>query len=181
MSNMIVAKRYAVALFQIAKEKQTLDQIETELRVVQQVFTSNKELTDLLSNPKISIEKKKSLVKGAFSAFSEQVLNTLYLLIDRHRETIVSELVTVFIDLANEERGIAEAKVYTVRPLTDNEQQNISTQFAKKIGKASLRIENVIDRTLVGGVKIRIGNRIYDGSVSGKLQRLERELIAKRS
>jgi F-type H+-transporting ATPase subunit delta len=181
MSNGIVAKRYAVALFQLAKEKQTLDQIEAELRVVKQVFTSNAKLTELLSNPKVSVEKKKGLVKDAFAAFSEQVLNTLYLLLDRHRETIVAELVDEFIDLANEERGIAEAKVYTVRPLTDVEQANISTQFARKVGKVSLRIENIVDRTLIGGVKIRIGNRIYDGSVSGKLQRLERELVAKRS
>jgi F-type H+-transporting ATPase subunit delta len=180
MSNGIVAKRYAVALFQLAKEQQTLDQIEAELRVVKQVFSGNEELQAVLTNPKISIESKKGIVSGAFASFSQHVLNTLYLLIDRHRETIVTDFVDSFVELTNEERGIAEAKVYSVRPLNQDEQKGLSDIFAKSIGKKSLQIENIIDKSLIGGVKIRIGNRIYDGSVNGKLQRLERELIAKR-
>jgi len=177
MSSGVVAKRYAVALFQLAKEQQSLEQTEAELRVVKQVFTSNQELQAVLTNPKISVVKKKDLVTTAFSSFSKHVINTLYLLIDRHRETVVAEMADQFIELANEERGIAEAKVYSGRSLTEDEKANLSSAFAKKVGKSSLRIDNVVDSSILGGVKIRIGNRIYDGSIQGKLKRLERELI----
>ena len=55
--------------------------------------------------------------------------------------------------------------------------QSISTTFAKKVGKQSLRIENIIDPTLIGGIRLQIGNRIYDSSLSGKLERLKKDLI----
>ncbi|MBD8069501.1 F0F1 ATP synthase subunit delta [Bacillus sp. PS06] len=180
MSNGVVAKRYALALFQLAKEQQTLDQIEAELRVVKQVFTTNKELMVFLTSPKIQADTKKAALKEAFASASNTVLNTLFLLVDRHRTTVITEVVDQFIEQANEERGVAEAKVYSVRPLTDTEKAGISAMFAKNIGKAALRIENIVDKSLIGGVKIRIGNRIYDGSVNGKLERLERDLMTKR-
>lgn len=180
MSNGIVAKRYAVALFQLAKEQNRIDQVENELLVVKEVFTTNKELIDVLSHPKVTNETKKSIVKESFSKLSQQVTNTLLLLVDRHRADIVTEVVHYFVQNANEERGTEDAIVYSVRPLSETELTSISTSFAKKIGKASLRLENVVDKNLIGGVKLRIGNRIYDGSVSGKLERIERQLVANR-
>lgn len=180
MSNGIVAKRYAVALFQLAKEQNVIDKIENELLVVKEVFTTNRELIDVLNHPKVKSDEKKSLVKEAFASLSQQVVNTLLLLVDRHRVDVVEELVNQFVQSANEARGTEDAIVYSVRPLTDNELSSLSASFAKKIGKTSLRLQNVVDSKLLGGVKLRIGNRIYDGSVSGKLERIERQLVANR-
>lgn len=180
MSNGMVAKRYAVALFQLAKEQNVIDQIENELLVVKEVFTTNQELIDVLNHPKVTNEAKKSIVKEAFGSLSQQVVNTLYLLVDRHRVDVVTEIVNHFVQSANEVRGTEDAIVYSVRPLSDTELSAISTSFAKKIGKNSLRLQNVVDAKLIGGVKLRIGNRIYDGSVSGKLERIERQLVANR-
>ncbi|MGM7721842.1 F0F1 ATP synthase subunit delta [uncultured Metabacillus sp.] len=180
MSNEIVANRYAVALFELAKEQNQLDQIESELLVVKEVFSTNKELIDVLNHPKVTNETKKSIVKEAFAGLTQQVVNTLLLLVDRHRSNIVTDVVNYFVQHANEVRGTEDAIVYSVRPLTEAELTSISTSFAKKIGKVSLRLENVVDKGLIGGVKLRIGNRIYDGSVSGKLERIERQLVANR-
>lgn len=180
MSKGIVAKRYAVALFQLAKEQNTIDQIENELLVVKEVFTTNKDLIDVLNHPKVTIKAKKSIVKESFASLSKQVVNTLFLLVDRHRVDIVTDVVDYFVQNANKARGTEDAIVYSVRPLTENELSSISTSFAKKVGKTSLRLQNVVDKKLLGGVKLRIGNRIYDGSVSGKLERLERQLVANR-
>ncbi|WP_027408021.1 F0F1 ATP synthase subunit delta [Anoxybacillus tepidamans] len=177
MNKEVVAKRYALALFQIAKEQQLLDQFEEEIRVVQQVFAEQSEFLSVLTHPKLSLEKKKSLIKETFAALSTTLQNTLMLLLDRHRIDIVAQLAEEFIALVNEARGVAEATVYSVRALTEDEKQALSQVFAAKVGKASLRIHNVIDPSLIGGVKLRIGNRIYDGSVSGKLERLQRQLI----
>ncbi|QOR66509.1 F0F1 ATP synthase subunit delta [Cytobacillus suaedae] len=181
MSIGIVAKRYAVALFQIANEQNALDQFEGELRTVKQVFSENPELFAVLQNPKLALDRKKGMISAAFTGLSTSVLNTLMILLDRHRINIVIDMVEDFIKIANEARGIEDAKVYSVRPLTEDEKNTISSSFAAKVGKSALRIENIVDKALIGGVKLRIGNRIYDGSVSGKLARLERELIAKRS
>lgn len=178
MSSSGVAKRYASALFQLSKEHNLLDQMEAELRVVKEVLVDNAELNAVLKSPKLPIEKKKEILKNAFLQVNTFVLNTLMLLIDRHRVNEITAVADEFIQLANEDRGIAEALVYTIRPLTDDERDALSSTFAKKVGKTSLRINNIVDSNLLGGVKVRIGNRIFDGSLSGKLERLERTLLS---
>jgi F-type H+-transporting ATPase subunit delta len=178
MSNSMVAKRYASALFQIAKEQQILSTVEEELRVVKEVLQYNADLKAVLKSSKLTIDKKKEVIKAAFVSINSYVLNTLLILIDRHREDEIVEVVDQFIELSNNEMGIAEAEVFSIRPLTDVERAAISTTFAAKVGKKSLRIENIVDSELLGGVKLRIGNRIYDGSLRGKLNRLERKLLS---
>lgn len=176
MSSSIVAKRYAVALFRLAKEHELLDQMENELRVVKDIFENNKDLKVVLSSPKFSNDQKKELIKQSFGSVHTYVLNTLMILIDRHREGMIGEVAEEFIQLANDDRGIADADVYTVRPLTDAEKEALSSVFAAKVGKKTLRINNIVDSDILGGVKVRIGNRIFDGTLSGKLNRLKRQL-----
>jgi F-type H+-transporting ATPase subunit delta len=174
----MVAKRYALALFQIAKEQQLLGTVEEELRVVKEVLLYNTDLKAVLKSTKLTNEKKKEILKEAFASLNVYVLNTLMILIDRHRDDQIVEVANQFIELANEEMGIAEAKVYSIRPLSDAEREGLSSAFAAKIGKKSLKIENIVDSDLLGGIKLRIGNRIYDGSLRGKLDRLERKLLS---
>ena len=150
---------------------------DLELRVVKEVVQANPEVKAVLHSSKLTIEQKKEIIKNAFAKANSHVLNTLFILIDRHREGEIIDVVDQFTQAANDEMGIAEAKVYTIRPLTDKERDAISSVFAAKVGKKSLQIENIVDSNLLGGVKIRIGNRIYDGSLIGKLNRLERKLL----
>lgn len=177
MTGSTVAKRYALALFQLANEHQLLDQMEEELRVVKDVVNHNTELKAVLKSPKLPIVKRKEILKDVFASVNTYVLNTLMILVERHREEQISDVADQFIHLANDERGIAEAKVYSIRPLTAMESEALSVSFATKVGKRSLRIDNIVDSNLLGGIKLRIGNRIFDGSLRGKLERLERQLL----
>lgn len=177
MTGSTVAKRYALALFQLANEQNLLNQVEEELRVVKEVVTHNTDLKAVLTSLKLSIAQKKEIIKDSFESVNPYVLNTLMILIERHRENEISGVADHFIQLANDERGIAEAKVYSIRPLTEAESETLSATFAAKVGKRSLRIENIVDSNLLGGIKLRIGNRIFDGSLRGKLDRLERQLL----
>ncbi len=177
MSDLAVAKRYAVALFQIAKEQNLLDQIEEELRTVKEVFTNDNDFLSFLEHPKVTKDAKRTMIVNAFSSLSAFVQNTLQLMIDRHRTDAIVAMTDEFIELANDAKSVADAKVYSVRPLTEAETTAVSTAFAKKIGKNTLRITNITDSNLLGGIKIRIGNTIYDGTVSGKLERLSKQLL----
>jgi F-type H+-transporting ATPase subunit delta len=178
MSNSMVAKRYALALFRIAKEQQLLGVVGEELRVVKEVMQYNVDLKAVLNSSKLSMAKKKEILKAAFASLNVYVLNTLMILIDRHRENEIVEVANQFFELANDEAGIAEAQVFSTRELTEAEREVLSATFASKVGKKSLRIENIVDSELLGGIKLRIGNRIYDGSLRGKLNRLERTLLS---
>jgi F-type H+-transporting ATPase subunit delta len=174
----MVAKRYALALFQIAKETGALGVIEEDLRVVKEVVQYNPELKVVLNSSKLSKEEKKEIIKASFISVNVNVLNTLLILIDRHREDQIVDVANEFLELANNEMGIVEAEVYSTRELTNAEREAISSVFAKKVGKKSLKIENIVDSNLLGGIRLRIGNRIYDGSLRGKLDRLERKLLS---
>ncbi|EIT83823.1 F0F1 ATP synthase subunit delta [Fictibacillus macauensis ZFHKF-1] len=172
----VIAKRYATALYEVATEAELLA-FEEELRVVKEVMMNNTELQKILTHPKISSAQKKQLVQDSMgTAISKPVLNTLFLLIDRNRSSLIAEMADQFIQLANDTRGVAEAVVTSVRLLSEDEKAKLAATFAQKVGKKQLRIENKIDPSLIGGIKIRIKNTIFDGSISGKLERMERQL-----
>ncbi|MED3920057.1 F0F1 ATP synthase subunit delta [Priestia aryabhattai] len=181
MSQPAVAKRYALALFKLATEKQMIDEMQDQLQIVEEVFAKTPELMDVLTHPKITIERKKQFVSEAFAELSPTVQHTVLLLLERHRIQIVSQMVQEYRFLANEVRGVADATVYSVKPLSADEKRAISQSFASKVGKHTLNISNVVDKSLIGGVKLRIGNRIYDGSISSKLETIHRGLLAHRS
>lgn len=178
----VIAKRYAGALFDIARENDNVEQVKNELVIVKDVFHQTPDLMNVFEHPKFTTAQKKEIVQTSFgSSLSPTVMNTLLTLIERKRVAIVFDLVSQFERLTYEQQQTAAAKVYSVKPLTEEEQMRVSTVFAKRVGKTTLRIENVIDPTLIGGIKVRVGNRIFDGSISGKLKRMERELVSAKS
>ena len=172
-----VAERYALALFQTAQKHDAAASVEQDLREVKKVFLQNPELQSLIGSPKLSADQKKNLITELFGQAHVFVVNTMQILTERKRLDEVIAMVDSFIELSNDAQGIEDAKVYSTRPLTEEERASISSVFAKKIGKQTLRIENVIDPSLIGGLRLQIGNRIYDSSVSTKLARLQRQLI----
>lgn len=174
-----VAKRYAIAVFEIAKDKNIVGQITEELKVVSEVVENTDLFETFFKHPKVSRDEKKELVKKSFEGkISDTLLNTLFLLIDKKREGILFKMVEEFLKFTNEEQGIAEAKVYTVKPLTDEEKVAFEATFSKASGKDKLTINNIVDPELIGGFKVRIGDRIYDGSVLRQLRRIERRMIS---
>ncbi len=181
MSNSIVAKRYALALFELCQEKKNLDTVVEEARLIIEVFSTNEELLSFLKHPKISFQQKKQMLADAFANLSTELKNTLMLMVERKRIPEIAQMAEDFVELSNEEKSVADAQVYTIRPLTEAEREAVSATFAPKVGKKSLRIDNIVDRDIIGGMKLRIGNRIFDGSVSGKLNRLERQLLTQHS
>jgi F-type H+-transporting ATPase subunit delta len=172
----IVAKRYAKALFEVALGQGSVAQVEEELKGILQVIRENADYGKLLEHPNISTDAKLGLLKQAFEGkVSVAVLNTLQLLVERRRESVLSDLVDSYVKIANESLGQANAMVYSAHSLTADESQQISDRFGQLTGKR-IRIANVVDSSLLGGIQVRIGDRLYDGSLSGKLKRLEQAL-----
>lgn len=177
MSEAVVAKRYADALFQIGQEKNMIDQLENELKIVKDVFKNNDQLITFLNHPRVKHEKKIELLEEAFKGLQDVVVNTLKLLVDRHRVTITPSIIDHFIDKVNDAKGIAEATVYSVRELTDQELGQLKESLAKRFQKNEFKLTNIVDPSILGGLKIRLGNTIYDGTISGKLSRIERNIV----
>ena len=177
MSQSTAANRYAKALFQLAQEKNLLKEVTEDLREVKVVFEKNQELFKLLDTPKIDADKKKAILSELFASVQPIIINALKLLIDKKRIHEVVSVIDAFINQANNAQGVADAVVFSTRALTEEEANRISTVFAQKVGKNALRITNEIDASLLGGIRVQIGNQIYDNSVVTKLAGLKRELI----
>jgi F-type H+-transporting ATPase subunit delta len=176
MSDVVVAKRYAKALFEVAKEKHLISKIEEDLKSVGSAMKDNADLQKFLTHPSISASVKKDLLKQIFEGkVSEPVWNTLQVLIDKGRLNVISALVSDYVKIANEAQGQSEATVFTAFALSDAQLADIAAYFKKITGK-TLRLETVIQPKLLGGIQVRIGDRLYDGSLSGKLERLAKSL-----
>lgn len=177
MSGTVVAKRYAEALFQLGNEKAVLEQFVEEFRTVKEVFKNNHKLYTILEHPRIPNAKKKQFLDEVFQGLMTDIVNTLKILVEHHRITITPSMIDHLIRLYNDAKGIAEATVYSVRALSEAERQALEASFVKRFNKNEFVIHNIVDPSLVGGVKIRIGNTIYDGSISGKLKRIKQNIV----
>lgn len=178
MSESITANRYADALFQIGNEKNILDQLKNELEVVKEVFEHDKQLNTFLKHPGIDNEKKKQFIDKVFQGLSTEIVNTFKLLVERRRTEIISSMVDHFNQIFNDAKGIAVATVHSIRPLSTVEIKALEDSFSKRLKKTAVKFDQVIDPSVLGGLKIIVGNRVYDGSVAGKLRRIERRIAA---
>ncbi|MCR8645092.1 F0F1 ATP synthase subunit delta [Paenibacillus sp. N1-5-1-14] len=176
MSDIVVAKRYARALFEVAKDKGIIAQVQDELAAVVESFQQNKEFMQILSQPNIDVTKKTALLATVFEGkVSDVLLHTLQLLVTRGREGILNSMLVDYVKIANDALGRADATVYTPFAITAAQEQEIAAQFSKITGK-TVHVQSVIKPDLLGGIQVRIGDRLYDGSLSGKLDRLQKSL-----
>ncbi|GIP28744.1 ATP synthase subunit delta [Paenibacillus sp. J23TS9] len=170
----IAAKRYAKALFEVAVQQQKTLEVEQELKAVVEAITANADVQQFISTPNISISVKLDVLKKALQdKVSQPVVNTIELLIERGRADILSDLLDSYIRIEGESLGIADATVYSTYPLSEQEQASVAAQFGALANK-KIRVSNVVDKSLLGGVKVMIGDKLYDGTLAGKLERLEK-------
>lgn len=173
----VVAKRYAKALFQLALEQGVVSETEQQLKLVVSVVESDAQVRAFLSAPNISLEAKLKALKSGFAEdkAASIVLNTIGLLIERGREDMLDALLAAFLKVAGEVLRRADAHVITSKPLSEEEVQKIASQFGALLGK-TVRVTAEVDPELLGGIKVKIGDTLYDGSLKSKLERLEKTL-----
>jgi F-type H+-transporting ATPase subunit delta len=171
-----VTTRYARALFEVAKERSRIDEIEEDLQSVVEAFSDDK-IRRVLMNPRLDTQEKKALIDSFAHEVTSEVANFLKVLIDRHREDELAEIAEEYTAISDEARGIVEATVTTAVRMSEAERRLIKEQLGKSLNK-EVRIEERVDRDVLGGVLVRVGNRVYDGTVAGKLSRFKQHLMS---
>ncbi len=172
----VVAKRYAKALFQLAQEQGLVAEVENKLTQIVSTIENDTQVRAFLSAPNITLAAKIGALKAGFDdKASTFVLNTVSLLIERGREGDIASVLEAYLKVAGEALGRADAFVTSAKPLTEVERINLATKFGALLGK-TVRVTNDVDPELLGGVTVRIGDTLYDGSLKGKLDRLNKAL-----
>jgi F-type H+-transporting ATPase subunit delta len=170
------AKRYAQAVFSLAKERATLDAWQGDLAILGEVMADPAAET-YLKNPNVSTADKQALLDNVLADAQPEARNLTRLLILRQRLNIVPDLVRIYNDAVLAERGIAVAEVTTAEPLGPNEQEIVRSKLNQLFGKEiELRLHT--DPSIIGGIVARVGDQLIDGSVINQLRRLRARLMA---
>jgi F-type H+-transporting ATPase subunit delta len=181
MAELAVVRRYARALFDSANRSGGVDQVEEDLKAVDQVLRQVPRLQSVLRAPTITATRKKHLLAHAFGTrVGPLTMRFLTLVVERRRQDVLTDVYAEFLRLANALRNILPVEVTSATPLTDAERDALARSLAKRTGK-QIVLQVDIDPALMGGVVIRMGDTVIDGSVRTRLAQLRERLLAGRA
>jgi F-type H+-transporting ATPase subunit delta len=173
-----VLARYARAFADVTvQHKLNADATAAEMAQMAALIAGNRELRNVLENPAVSHAQKLALLDAIMARMggSKLLRNFLAVLIDHRRIGSMSEIVEQFKQEMDRRLGIAEARVSSARALTPAERTSLEKQLAELTGM-TVRATYAEDAALLGGVLVRVGSTIYDGSVHGRLERMRAEI-----
>jgi F-type H+-transporting ATPase subunit delta len=177
---MAVLVRYARAFADVVvAHKLNPDKAVAEMAEAAALIAGSRELRNVLLNPAVTREQKHALLDSIVARMGDSKLlrNFLAVLVDQRRIANIGEIVVLFKEEMDRRTGIAEARVLSARALTSAEKKSLEKQLTEITGKA-VRATYAEDPALLGGVTVRVGSTIYDGSVQGQLRRMRQELAS---
>lgn len=169
------ARRYARALLDVARQQGTGDATNQALRQTADLLAGHAALASVLAHPALAIEKKRAVLREVLDGGDALVGRLVDLLIARGRLELLPNVADAFTEAWNTVRGVVTARAVTAAPLTQGQQQRLSAALSAAAGVA-VELEAAVDPSLLGGVRVTMAGRIYDGTVRGRLQGLRRHL-----
>ena len=171
-----IADRYAKALLELASSTEEVDLFANQLDRIVELDEKDKSLIRFLSHPKVDAVKKKDLVKKVLGPYlSRYVLSTILLMIDNKRGHLVIVAAKRFSQIADEVRGVEKGTIITAVRLPDDLFERLDEDI-QRFSERNIVLQKELDPSMIGGVIIKLGNHIYDGSVRAKLQHLRDEM-----
>ncbi len=179
MLNLQLANKYSRAIFLLAQEENKLDEYGKELKQLSADIDSFPELKTYLASPMIPVQAKKEVAAKASAeeGLSPMVQNFFCMLVEKGRSELLDEIVSEYESFANEALGIVVADVTTARDLKASQAESLSSKLAEITGK-QIKLRPHLDPKIIGGAIVRMGDKRIDGSLTGKLQALQAELLA---
>lgn len=174
----LVGKRYATALFQAVQESNTTDAatVLQELTGIQQSMVQIPAFHQFFNSPVIGDDEKKQFITDSFKGkISMELFHFLLILVDKSRENSFNDMVNTFHQLTQALQNKVKAVAVTAVPMSEDAQAKLAASLSTMSGK-TVTVENQVDESLVGGVVVRMGDRVIDGSVRNRLSLLKEEL-----
>lgn len=177
MLNTAVARRYAQALFSLAQEKAMMDQVESDLGIIMQRLADNANIRRVVEHQDIAPERKVALVQQVFGGtVSPLTLNFVCVVVSKRREDHLREMYKQYVELANDQRGVLEAEVRSAVAMSPEQIDALASRLGNRLGK-TLRLQAKVEPELMGGIVVRVGDTLLDGSVRTRLKRLRERLV----
>lgn len=172
-------RRYALALYSVAEEKGKVEEYINDLRTICDIIDNNHDFYEVIKHPQISTtQKKKTFIKIFKGNIDEDLLSFLLILIEKDRILFLREKLNQMENIYLEKHNTLKAKVKSVIPLTEEQRNRLNDKLQGKYNKKII-IEEEIDKSIIGGLYVRVGNDVIDGTLKTKLHEMK-ELMLKR-
>ncbi len=177
MSVQTMARRYASALADVVLERGEAADVQAELAQWEQMIQSTPHLREVLRNPTIALEQKRTVLNKLIERAKprQTTVNFLKVLLQNHRLTDLAEINRKFAETLDERAGMVLATVTTARAVPESSRDQLHAKLKGMTGK-KVRVDFATDPDLVGGVVTRIGSTVYDGSVRNQLQMIKEKM-----
>lgn len=173
----LVSKTYGDALFEVAVEEGTTSSMMEEVEAVQGIFRENEEYVKLLTHPKIPVEEKLSIMKETFDGkVSNDLLGFFTTVVEKGRFSEIEGILAYFLEEVREYKKIGAADVISAVELSKEEKAGIEKKLLETTAYESFRMNYQVDASLIGGMMIRIGDRVVDSSIRTKLNNMAKDL-----
>ncbi len=175
MARAVSARRYAQAVFEIARERNELDEWRSALKRVAEAMR-DPQLAAFLESPKIRFSDKAELLGTLLEGLTPLAMNFARFLVAKGRVGIAEQITAEYGHLVDAYYGIEHAEVTTAIPLGDEDKEMLSGQLASMMNKQVV-LSTKVDPDIIGGIIARIGGRLIDGSIRSKLANLRKGLV----
>lgn len=163
-----VGRRYSKAIFEIAEEKNQIKEIYEMLNSAMILYRTDKEFKNFILNPLIDNEQKKSVLNEIFGKDNSDNLNILLYILDKGRMNCIKYIVAEYLKIYYRKNRILDVKATFTKELTDEQKKKLIDKLSQKTGK-EINLEIKIDKDILGGGIIKIGDKIIDGSIRREL------------
>lgn len=174
----LIERRYAEALVGISEQNNAIEDYQREFQSIVEVFNNQQDFRFFLLNPEVSADVKKEIINKVFSGqVKKDIVNFLKLLIDKGRIKFLPVIFDEYIKLVDKKRSVLNMTISSSSELEDSQINLIKEKYMKKYGATSAKINVEIDKNLIGGVKVKIGDKVVDGSIKGRLESLKSLIV----
>lgn len=175
MRDIKVASRYAKSLLGISIEQKSLEEVYNDMQMINSICTQNRDLELLLKSPVVKTDKKSAILSEVFGKEISQISNTfISIILTKKREGLLADIADAFIDAYKVHKEITTATVTSAITLT-KEQKAAIEALLKAQGNKTIELTEVIDKDIIGGMIVRVGDKQVDESIKRKLTDLEME------
>ncbi len=166
--------RYAAALYAQADEEQSLDLVVAQMEALGQLIDSSPDMRRLLGSPLVDVNAAQKAARAVLESqgFCKLVQDFVGVVTANRRLSVLRAVVTTFAALVAEKRGVVVAHVASAHPISDVQEQQLRARLIEA-GYGNVDIVKSVDPSLLGGLVVKIGARLYDTSLKSRLQRLQ--------
>ncbi len=175
MIKQVAATRYAKAYFLHCDKTSTLKEIDIECERILKIISSNPDLQRTLNNRILANQKKKRILLNSFGNISENLSSLIEILVRKNRLYIFNDVLLQFIELYKINSGVETCYLLSAEKISNQVQEKLKP-LIKRMTKNKIKIENIIDKSLIGGFIIKIGDMQFDNSINSTLNKLKTTL-----